>query len=151
MNVLTRELSGVVCSFGVIFALTATIAAPSPTQADEVRAVTIQIRPMLKIMIVIEPGGARVREVYKGPAANMERADNRKIKGIMEPGDIITKVEDKPIKTVDDIRNGIAGGGEVKVTVWDKRTRKEIDWIVPFGDDGPPKDPKDPGPKPPHQ
>jgi S1-C subfamily serine protease len=104
--------------------------APAKAQKQKVAPTTLQIRPQLKIRVSIEPGGARVASVQAGPATRMKRADNPNIRGLMEQGDIITKVDGNPIKTLDDLRDGIAGGKQVTLTVWDKRSKKEVDWIV---------------------
>lgn len=97
---------------------------------DSTMPATLQFRPMLKVGVVIKPGGAEVHEVKAGPATKMARKDNTKVRGIMERGDIITKVGEKAVKTLDDLKDGLAAEGQIVITVWDKRTRKEIEWIV---------------------
>ena len=106
-------------------------ALPDVACADDPVPQTLQNRPQLKIDVVIKPGGAEVTGVQRGgPATKMKRADNPNIRGALEPGDFITMVNGVKVKTLKDLRDGVAVGGSVTITVWDRNTKKSIDWIV---------------------
>jgi len=145
MSRVTSKWIGMVLRFAAAVALLVALAASS--SAQQAVPATIQVRPALKITVAIQPGGARVYTVAAGPTTRMVRVDNPNILGMMEPGDVITQVQGNPIQSIADIRNGVAGGGEIRLRVWDWRLQREFDWLVKVTD-GPPKDPADPGPRP---
>lgn len=112
---------------------------------------SVELRWRLLILAEFTDRGAKVVSVNPaGPGAWMYRLDmGQPIRGILEPGDVITAVDGTPIRSQADYYTALnaSNRGKIRVAVIDRNTGRELVWdaqaveVVPPGPDPNPQPP----------